>query len=91
MIRNYAREYKNYHSTKKQKIRRASRNKARRIMKKTLGSKINGKDIHHKDKNPFNNKSLRQNIDGLTYNKSGKPKKHKKVDNIITLLKNKKY
>ena len=72
MRRNYAREYKNYHSTKKQKIRRASRNKARSIMKKTLGSKINGKDIHHKDKNPLNNSRKNLSVTAKKYNRGKK-------------------
>ena len=45
-MRNYRSEYKNYHSKPEQKKRRAKRNLARRIMKKKLGSKINGKDIY---------------------------------------------
>ena len=35
-MRNYKSEYKNYHSKPKQKKNRASRNGARRIMKKKL-------------------------------------------------------
>ena len=50
-IRNYKREYKNYHSKPKQRKRRSSRNLARRLMKAKLGIKIRGKDIDHKDKN----------------------------------------
>ena len=57
---------------KKNKKLEEPRNKARRIMKKTLGSKINGKDIHHKDKNPLNN--LRKNLSVTTkkYNRGKK-------------------
>ncbi len=39
-MRNYKSEYKNYHSKPKQKKNRASRNGARRIMKKKLGNSI---------------------------------------------------
>ena len=54
--RDYAREYRNYHSKPEQRKNRSSRNLARRLMKKKLGVKaIKGKDIDHKDKNPRNN------------------------------------
>ena len=50
--RNYASEYKNYHSRPEQIARRSSRNKARRIM----GDKvIKGMDVGHIDNNPMNN------------------------------------
>ena len=48
--RNYRKEYDNYHSTDKQKKRRASRNKANKLK----GRK--GMDVDHKDGNPLNNK-----------------------------------
>ncbi len=51
-MRDYRSEYKNYHSKPEQIKNRASRNLARRLMKKKLGSAINGKDIDHKDSNP---------------------------------------
>ena len=55
--RNYRREYDTYHKRKRQKKRRAGRNKARRMMIKKKGkSKLKGKDVHHKDRNPRNNK-----------------------------------
>lgn len=56
MARNYRKEYDNYHSSSKQKKRRASRNKARRQMiRDGRASKGDGKDVHHKDGNPRNN------------------------------------
>ena len=54
-VRDYKREYKNYHSIPEQRKNRSSRNLARRLMKKKLGIKLNGKDVDHKDKNPRNN------------------------------------
>ena len=54
-MRNYKSEYKNYHSTTKQKKDRAGRNGARRIMKKKYGNSILGRDVDHKDRNPRNN------------------------------------
>jgi len=54
-MRNYKKEYKNYHSKKKQKKRRAQRNKSRNIMEKAgRVTKGDGKDVHHKDRNPKN-------------------------------------
>ena len=56
-MRNYKKEYKTYHSKPKQIKNRSSRNKARRIMKKTRGLKaIKGKDIDHKNGNPRDNR-----------------------------------
>ena len=53
--RNYKKEYAEYHGTAKQKRRRAGRNKARRKMEKEgLVRKGDGKDVHHKDRNPHN-------------------------------------
>ena len=56
MARDYAREYRNYHSKPEQRKNRSSRNLARRLMKKKLGAKaVSGRYIDHKDKNPRNN------------------------------------
>ena len=53
--RNYRKEYDNYQGTTAQKRRRAQRNKARRLMiRKGKAKKGDGKDIAHKDNNPFN-------------------------------------
>lgn len=55
-MRNYRKEYDDYHKRPDQKKNRASRNGARRRMKKILGKKaVEGKDIDHKDGNPRNN------------------------------------
>ena len=57
MARDYAKEYKNYHSRPEQIKKRSSRNKARRLlMKLGKAKKGDGKDVHHKDGNPMNNK-----------------------------------
>ena len=58
MTRNYAKEYANYHSRPEQIKRRSARNKARRLAIKMGKAKVgDGKDIHHKDGNPMNNKN----------------------------------
>tara|TARA_R110002124_G_scaffold85317_2_gene221340 strand:+ start:489 stop:740 length:252 start_codon:yes stop_codon:yes gene_type:complete len=54
--RDYKQEYKNYHSSPKQKARRAARNKARAEMVKAGRATIgDGKDVAHSDNNPLNN------------------------------------
>jgi len=59
MKRNYKREYKLFHSLPREKISRANRNHARRLMLK-LGKvkkySKNGGDIHHRDHNTKNNR-----------------------------------
>jgi hypothetical protein len=58
MARDYRSEYDNYHSTTKQKRRRAGRNTARRRVLKGRKSRL---DVDHVDRNPMNNsrKNLR--------------------------------
>ena len=51
-MRNYRKEYDNYHSRPEQIARRSSRNQARRIMGDR--TKI-GMDVGHKDNDPMNN------------------------------------
>lgn len=54
--RNYAEEYRKYHSRPEQIKRRSGRNKARRKMEKAgKVRKGDGKDVDHKDRNPNNN------------------------------------
>lgn len=67
MTRDYKAEYKNYHSKPEQKKKRASRNAARRAMK-AGGVAVEGKDVHHKDGNPRNNK--RSNLKAVSPSKN---------------------
>lgn len=67
MARDYKAEYKNYHSKPKQKKARASRNAARAAMK-AGGVALAGKDVHHKDGNPKNNK--RSNLKAVAPSKN---------------------
>jgi hypothetical protein len=54
--RDYKNEYDSYHSSPKQKKRRAQRNAARRKMKRAgLAVKGDGRDVHHADRNTGNN------------------------------------
>jgi len=55
-MRNYKSEYKNYHSSSKQKKNRASRNSARSaLVKNGVVRKGDGKDVNHKNGNPRDN------------------------------------
>ena len=67
-VRNYKKEYENYHSKPEQKKKRAGRNHARRQLKDTKG--IVGKDVHHKDGNPMNNDKSNLSIVTQKYNRT---------------------
>lgn len=55
-LRDYAREYRRFQSTKKAKKDRAARNKARRhALAEGRVHRGDGKEIDHKDSNPRNN------------------------------------
>jgi hypothetical protein len=55
--RNYRREYDMYHGLPEQIKRRASRNKARKIMLEKYGKKkLKGMDVHHKNGNANDNR-----------------------------------
>jgi hypothetical protein len=70
-MRNYKKEYKNYHSKSKQKKRRAGRNKGRRLAIKKYGkAKLAGKDVDHKDRNPHNNSRSNLRIQSKRKNRS---------------------
>ncbi|MBN37150.1 MAG: HNH endonuclease [Opitutae bacterium] len=71
MSRNYKSEYANYHAKLSQKKRRASRNAARRLMARKLGlSKIKGRDVDHKDRNPKNNAASNLRLQKKSQNRS---------------------
>ena len=56
MARNYREEYRKFQSSRKSKLDRASRNKARRnLMAAGAVHKGDGKDIDHRNKNPRDN------------------------------------
>lgn len=85
MPRNYQSEYKNYHSSPKQKKRRAARNGARRKMEKAgKVHKGDGLDVDHKDHNPKNNSTKNLKVMSKSRNraknlgKGGRPKAKKK-------------
>ena len=67
MGRDYKSEYKNYQGKPAQIKKRASRNAARSAMK-AGGVAVAGKDVHHKDGNPKNNK--RSNLKAVSPSKN---------------------
>ena len=70
MVRNYRKEYDNYHSKSEQKKDRAGRNGARRMMKKKYGNSLLGRDIDHKDRNPRNNSISNLRVQSKSMNRS---------------------
>lgn len=71
MPRNYKKEYANYHSKPEQKKRRASRNTARRRMAANGNvRKGDGKDVHHKNGNPRDNRSKNLSVTSRNKNRS---------------------
>jgi len=70
-MRNYKKEYENYHSKPEQRARRSSRNKARRLAVKKYGkAALKGKDVDHKDRNPHNNSRSNLRIQSKSTNRS---------------------
>ena len=69
MARDYKAEYKNYHGKPAQKKKRASRNAARAKLK-AGGVAVAGKDVHHKDGNPRNNKRSNLKVTSKSKNRS---------------------
>ncbi len=71
MARDYAAEYRNYHSKPKQKKNRAARNAARRAMEKSgKVKKGDGKDVTHRNGNPRDNSSKNLGVLSKSKNRS---------------------
>jgi len=73
-MRNYKKEYNNYHSKPEQKLRRAARNAARRSVKAP-----SDKDVHHKDGNPMNNDKSNLSVVSKNYNRKEPRLREKKL------------
>jgi len=72
-MRDYKKEYRDYHGKPAQKKRRAGRNKARSLMIKKKGkAAVAGKDVHHRDRNTHNNSSSNLSIISKSKNRSMK-------------------
>ena len=71
--RDYKKEYKRDHSSRKAKVDRASRNKVRRqALKAGKVKKGDPKDIHHVDRNPRNNSKKNLRVVKRSTNRSKK-------------------
>jgi len=82
MARNYKREYAKYHSSAKQKRRRAQRNSSRRKMEKAgRVSKGDGKDVDHSNHNTADTSTSNLKVMSKSRNraknlgKGGRPRK----------------
>ena len=70
-MRDYKKEYRDYHGSAKQRARRSSRNKARRLAIKTRGkAAVKGKDVDHRDRNPHNNSRSNLRIQSKSKNRA---------------------
>ena len=70
-MRNYRKEYDNYHSKPAQKKRRAGRNRGRRLAIRKFGKNaMVGKDVDHKDRNPLNNGMFNLRLQSKKRNRS---------------------
>lgn len=72
-MRDYKKEYREYHSKPDQIQNRSSRNSARRKLSKLGRVKLgDGKDVDHSDGNPKNNKLSNLSVMGKSRNRSKK-------------------
>ena len=81
-MRNYKKEYKNYHSSLEQKKKRASRNTARsKMVKSGAVKKGDKKDVTHRNGNPKDNKKKNLGVAKRSSNRSyARTKNAKKVN-----------
>jgi hypothetical protein len=81
-MRNYKKEYENYHSRPEQNIRRAARNAAR----KRFSFLLLRKDVHHKDNNPENNDLNNLSLVTQHYNRKEPRLREKKLKDLQAKL-----
>lgn len=72
-LRDYAREYRRFQSSKKAKKDRAARNKARRqALREGKVHRGDNMEVHHKDSNPRNSAKSNLAVVSRTFNRSRK-------------------
>jgi len=77
MARDYAKEYREYHGTGKEKARRAARGRARYKMEKAgKVHKGDGKDVDHKNRNPKKNTPSNLRVTSKKVNRGWRKGKH---------------
>ena len=81
-MRNYKKEYENYHSRPEQKIRRAARNAAR----KRFSNADSTLDVHHKDNDPLNNDLNNLSLVTQHYNRKEPRLREKKLKALKSKL-----
>ena len=81
-MRNYKKEYENYHSRPEQKLRRAARNAARRRFKNADPNL----DVHHKDNDPLNNDLNNLSLVTQHYNRKEPRLSEKKLKDLQAKL-----
>ncbi len=81
-MRNYKKEYENYHSRPEQKLRRAARNAARRRFKDADPNL----DVHHKDNDPLNNDLNNLSLVTQHYNRKEPRLREKKLKDLQAKL-----
>ena len=81
-MRNYKKEYENYHSRPDQKLRRAARNAARRRFKDADPNL----DVHHKDNDPLNNDLNNLSLVTKHYNRKEPRLREKKLKDLKAKL-----
>ena len=81
-MRNYKKEYENYHSRPEQKIRRAARNAAR----KRFSNADPTLDVHHKDNDPLNNDLNNLSLVTQHYNRKEPRLREKKLKALKSKL-----
>ena len=75
-MRDYRKEYLNYHGKPNQIKRRNERNQARKLMAKLYGkSKIKGYDVHHRNFNTKDNRKSNLQLLRPSVNRALRPKR----------------
>lgn len=76
-VRDYAKEYRDYHGKPEQIKRRNARNKSRQKLK-DAGVNVAGKDVDHKDHNPHNQSAGNLRVRSISANRADNGKRPKK-------------
>jgi hypothetical protein len=71
-VRDYSKEYKDYHGKPEQVARRSARNKSVRELNREGKGSSDGKDVHHVDNNPMNRSKGNMKVISKAKNRSMK-------------------